>query len=168
MLDNQPDTRKFSDFALLEPYSTRRIRFLDLWDVDGWRIKLYGIRYKGDSPDPMLVERAKALAARELASFQERVPVYGVGYVGVHDARSGPLAFLDIWANENEIRHFAYTAPESRPDLLHRAQREQVSYCIWDMTLADFERRAWHECMLTNPDGPDMDAYLARRMDTRF
>ena len=26
-----------------------------------------------------------------------------------------------------------------------------------------FERSAWVECVLTNPKGPDLEAYLARR-----
>lgn len=168
MPDAVSNTRNFAEFSLSEPYTTRRIGFIELWEVGGWRLKLYGIKYKGDRPDPTLIDRAKAQVERELAGFVEKVPVYGVGYVGVHDARSAPLAFLDIWVNENEIRHFAYTAPVSRPDLLHRAQRDQISYCIWDMTLADFERRAWHRTMLTNPAGSDMDAYLAERMDEEF
>ncbi len=168
MQNGRPERQRFSEFSLSEPYTRRRIGFLELWEVDGWRLKLYGIKYRGERPDPTLVDRTKALVERELAGFEENGPVYGVGYVGVHDARSVPLAFLDIWVNENEIRHFAYTAPASRPDLLHRAQREQISYCIWDMTLADFERRAWHRTMLTNPEGGDIAAYLLERLDMEF
>ena len=28
-----------------------------------------------------------------------------------------------------------------------------------------FERQAWIECVLTNPNGPDLEAYLARRFE---
>jgi len=29
----------------MTPYEARSIRFLDLWGVEDWRIKLYGIAY---------------------------------------------------------------------------------------------------------------------------
>ena len=35
----------------------------------------------------------------------------------------------------------------------------------WELAVIDFERRAWLEHVLTNPDGPDIDGYLAARFD---
>jgi hypothetical protein len=35
---------------LAEPNATRRIRCMDILDFDGWRLKLYGIAYRGERP----------------------------------------------------------------------------------------------------------------------
>jgi hypothetical protein len=32
---------------LQEPHATRPIRFLELWQESGWRLKVYGIAYHG-------------------------------------------------------------------------------------------------------------------------
>jgi hypothetical protein len=37
--------------------------------------------------------------------------------------------------------------------------------CIWELYVMSFERHAWIAHVLTNPDGPDLDAYLTSRLD---
>jgi hypothetical protein len=34
--------------SLATPYATRLVRYLDLLTLDGWRLKLYGITYRGE------------------------------------------------------------------------------------------------------------------------
>ena len=36
--------------------------------------------------------------------------------------------------------------------------------CVWDLAVIGFEREAWLEAVLSNPRGPDVEAYLARRL----
>ena len=38
--------------------------------------------------------------------------------------------------------------------------------CIWDAAVIAHERQAWVSCVLANPDGPDLDAYLNARLNT--
>jgi hypothetical protein len=51
-------------FKLAEPYKPRPIRFLELWEESGWRMKVYGIAYNRSLPRHELIEAAKS-AARE-------------------------------------------------------------------------------------------------------
>ena len=37
----------------------------------------------------------------------------------------------------------------------------QPAGCVWELAVVDFERRAWIEDVLANPDGPDLERYLA-------
>lgn len=37
--------------------------------------------------------------------------------------------------------------------------------CVWEIGIIDFERRAWLEDVLANPNGPDVERYLERRFD---
>jgi hypothetical protein len=35
---------------LQEPYDPRPIRFLELWETGGWRMKVYGVAYRSGRP----------------------------------------------------------------------------------------------------------------------
>jgi hypothetical protein len=41
---------------LQEAYSKRPIRFLDLWEQSGWRLKVDGIADQGEYPRARLIE----------------------------------------------------------------------------------------------------------------
>jgi hypothetical protein len=40
--------------------------------------------------------------------------------------------------------------------------------CVWELEVIDFERRAWLADVLANPEGPDVERYLARHLDTEI
>ena len=35
--------------------------------------------------------------------------------------------------------------------------------CVYELAIVEFERRAWIEDVIGNPDGPDVERYLGRR-----
>jgi hypothetical protein len=47
-------------FKLVEPYQKRPIRFLELWEQDGWRLKVYSLACQM----PLAVNLAIAFFAR--------------------------------------------------------------------------------------------------------
>ena len=59
-------TRTNAVMSLAEPYATRSVRCLDLLIIDGWRLKLYGIAYRGEHPAQVLVDAAVAVAQERL------------------------------------------------------------------------------------------------------
>jgi hypothetical protein len=144
----------------LSPYVPRPIRFLELWQPEGWRLKVYGIAYGRPAPAPASVEAAKRLAESVLPAHG----AYGVGFVGVHAARTGLYVFVDWWANENELFHRAFLGL-SRDELRPAGPGDNTA-CVWDLVVIDFERRAWHELVVKRPDSPDIEGYLAQRLET--
>lgn len=148
--------------ALREAHVPRPIRFRELWESKGWRLKVYGISYRRPAPRPDLIEAAKRVATGLLAHPAVAAGRYGVGFVGAHDARGGCYVFVDWWAGENELHHHPFLGPS--PAELHRARLDESIACVWDLAVIDFERRAWLEAVLKNPEGPDLDAYLNARM----
>lgn len=143
----------------ITPYVARRIRFQELWQPGAWRLKVYGIAYRRPGPRPELVDAVKQLALQVLPA--ERA--YGVGFIGAHDARAGCYAFVDWWTDENELHHKNFLGPS--PEELKPAGPEDSVACVWDLALIDFERRAWHELVVKQADVPDLDAYLAQRLE---
>jgi hypothetical protein len=63
-----------------EPYTPRAVRGLEVWATDGWRLKVYGIAYRGGTPRPELIEAAKLQAASSLPRPATSGSRYGVGY----------------------------------------------------------------------------------------
>ncbi len=88
-----------------EPYAPRAVRCLDVWATDGWRLKVYGIAYRGGTRRPELIEAAKLQAASSLRRPATSGGRYGVGFLGIHDGRDANLVFVDWWADENELHH---------------------------------------------------------------
>jgi hypothetical protein len=47
----------------MESYAPRSFRFVELLRIGDWRMKLYGIAWRGELPRPELIEAARRIAA---------------------------------------------------------------------------------------------------------
>lgn len=150
---------------LRESCETRPVRFIEEWRHEGWRMKLYGIAYKREGPRAALAETAKRLARERLPSPAEGEGRYGVGFIGVHDGREANFIFISWWADENELHHHVYAAPSDELADLKYITPTGLIACVWDLRVMSFERDAWIEEVLRNERGPDMEAYMSRRLD---
>jgi hypothetical protein len=149
----------------MTPYQSRPIRFLDLWRVDGWRIKLYGIAYSRAVTRPELVAAAQCIAAQRLRDLSADVRHYHVGFLGVHDGRTANFVFLDFWADENELHHHVFVSPTAHPDQFTYVTPTGLSACVWDLYLQAFERDAWVTHILQRSASPDFYGYLAATLN---
>lgn len=150
--------------ALEAPYRPRHVRFIRREDVEGWRLKLYGIALNGKEPDPDFVEATRDLAASILPQPPSADDRYGVGFATAHDATSVYIALIYWWQSENELHQRIYVSTKASP-IAFVPVEQQPAGCVWELEIVDFERRAWIEDVLANPDGPDVGGYLARRVD---
>lgn len=154
--------------TLPDPYAARTIRFLELWEDSGWRVKVYGIAYVEGAPSPALVETARGLARGCLPSPAMGAGRYGVGFMGVHEGRDGNLVFVDWWADGNELHHHVYTAPDRAPLEFVDVTGTGLAACVWDLAVIGFERNAWISSVLVDPDETGLDAYLRCRFEGSF
>lgn len=150
---------------LIEPYAPRPIRSLGRWTEAGLQLKVHGIAYRLAQPRPDVIDAARDLVRRELPQLTAGQNHYGAGFVGVHDGRGAIFVFIDFWTDENELRHHVYVAPKDQPTELEYRTPSGLIACVWDLAVIGFERQAWIDCVLANPNGPDIDAYLRRQMD---
>lgn len=150
------------DAQFPEGYVPRQIAFRELWSAEDWQLKVYGIAHGRPEPRLELFEAAKRAASAVLPP--PTPPVEAVGFIGAHDARGGCYVFVCWWADENELHHRLFLGPSPRE--LRPSSPSDSTGCVWDLAVIDFERRAWYETMLVNPDGPAIEGYLARRLST--
>jgi hypothetical protein len=150
---------------LAEPYATRSVRILDVLFHEGWRLKLYGIAYRAERPAQSLVDAAVAVARERLPRPALGPNRYGAGFVGVHDGRGANFVFVDWWGHEDELHHHTWLSSKEEPGRLRATGPEDLTACVWDLALIGHERAAWIRHVLARKGGPDVEAYLADRLN---
>jgi hypothetical protein len=138
------------------PHQPRPIRFMRLEHVGDWRLKLYGIALPGRTPREELVDATLRLAPDVFPDDG-----YHVGFVTVHDSATFGIALYYWWQSANELHQRIYVSPLDDPSALTKLS-DPAAGCVWEIEVVDFERRAWLEDVLANPDGPDIERYLGR------
>jgi hypothetical protein len=147
--------------ALETPYKPRHVCFIRREDVEGWQLKLYGIAVNGQKPRPDFVAATRDLAAQVLPQPPAGDDHYGVGFAIAHDARFVGIALVYWWKSENELHQRIYVSPRDDPAAFTQVENQPAG-CVWELEVVNFERLAWLEDVLSNPSGPDIDAYLER------
>jgi hypothetical protein len=150
--------------CLQEPYRTRAIRPLDLWELVRWRRKVYGVVYAGPKPREPLVEAARTAVQNALGALDPAGSDYGVGWVTVHDARDSVFVLLDWWSDENMVFQRLWHGSSEAPASLSAGDLSAPVMCVWELAVAAAERQAWIDCVLANPAGPDLERYLSVRL----
>lgn len=149
----------------IHPHTPRRIRFLELWEHEGWRMKLYGICENDDVPHREYVEMGKSIASRLLPRESDTPDRHGLGFVVIHEATMFNQIVVDWWERSNELRHHVFKAETRHPLHFENITATGEAFCVWELRVIGFERDAWVDTMLDNPDGMDVMAYLGRRLN---
>ena len=64
------------------------------------------------------------------------------------------------WQGTNELHQRAFVGEEI--DGLEPVEWTPAG-CVYELAIVEFERRAWIDDVIGNPDGPDVERYLGRR-----
>jgi hypothetical protein len=148
-----------------EGFRERTVRPIDLWAVGPFRLKVYEISYSGLPLSSQLRTAAKAVVEARIRESAEKTNHYGVGFVGVHEGKTGSFVFVDWWADENELHHHVYVASLAEPTSLAYSTPTGLTACVWDLALIGHERDAWVRHVLARPSAPDLEGYLADLCD---
>ncbi|HYN96600.1 MAG TPA: hypothetical protein VES42_22380 [Pilimelia sp.] len=137
-----------------------RLTSLATSDLDGWKLKTYGISPGGARPRAQLVRAAQSMAAAVLPGRPDREGAFGVGFIIVRDTPDYCLALIDWWAYAGELHQRTFAAPPDRPHaLVPRSSAAIGGVCELEVTA--HESQAWLRHVLANPAGWDIDGYLA-------
>lgn len=153
------------------PYKKRPVRFLHLAEYRGWRIKVYGIRYEvGGSevePDPQIVKMAQEAMLAHLPQPAVNDTRYGIGFLIIHQGQDRNWLLLDWWYDQEILKQYLFSSPLHEPAAITPAEHDLLA-CTWELAVHGFERQAWIETVLNNDHGPDIDAYLSRRLNANI
>lgn len=148
-------------------YAPRPIRFLGLFNVGEWRIKAYSISVKSERVDPGTAEHVLALLPAWLANSNlYNLPTYRVATLVVHEGREGCFAIISWWIDENMLQTSVHLATDPEQRDFELFSDRGVFTCVWELSVLWFERNAWVEHVLKDPDDPQaMDRYLAQHLN---
>jgi len=150
---------------LSEDYRTRPIRFLELWENENWKLKVYGITFTNDTLDQILVKAVHKVTFERLEISGSKTNHYGVGFVGIHQGKTGNFVFVDWWADENELHHHVYVSPSEDPLKLEYMTPTGLAACAWDLFLISYERDAWVRYVLKQSESPNIEGYLSAHLN---
>lgn len=141
----------------MQPYQPRAIAFVELRSVRDWQLKIYSVRY-GQSPlDWGRFKTGLAVAEAALPTPAVTPARPGVGFMILHQGRTGNYVVLAWWDQENELplRVFVQRSASEA----WRPARDSESICVWDLEVIAHERNAYVASVLS-PTGADLPAYL--------
>ena len=152
-------------------YVPRSVRFLGLERVGATTLKVYGIGVT----DPVPSADVRSAALRYAAAAIERnvapriaggrdwstVATADVGSLVVHTGRDAVFVLLDVWVDENILRHHVWIAPLSAPTAFESLDGTGVMACVWEMVVLQHERDAWVRHALRQAPHGNLPAYLA-------
>jgi hypothetical protein len=144
-----------------EAYKKRSIRYIELWEVDGWKFKVYGIAYKGEYPKKESINLAKSITKNQIREIHVNSKIYNVGFIVVHEAREANFILVDYWTGENMLCNHAYLSSFEKQAQIEYLTPTGLTACVWELRVICFEREAWIKSILANPKGPDINQYLS-------
>lgn len=169
VISTVPRVRLLPVIDLQGPYRTRPVRFLHVTEHDGWRVKVYGIRFRDadgpDEPDAHIVALAKQAVLSRLPQPASTDMRYGVGFLIVHQGQDRNWLLLDWWYDREILKQRLFSSPIAAPHAVTPAEPDLLA-CTWELAVHGFERQAWIDTVLNNPAGPDLEAYLATHLST--
>lgn len=155
--------------AIRKEYRRRPVRFLELAEREGWRLKVYGIRFQSgpefQTPDKALVQAAIARAFDSLERPATSSDRYGVGFLIVHQGQDRNWVLLDWWYDSEILKQRLFSSAIDKPLELSSVLQSDIVACTWEMAVLGFERDAWVKTVLDNPGGPDFESYCAQHLN---
>ncbi len=152
---------------ILNTYKKRPVRFLELYSCEGWTIKIYSISIKSEVIDHNLLTLAKIelpLWLKKSALYN--LDTYKIATLILHEGKEGCFAILNWWIDENMLQQYVYLKSNSANDEFRYFSHNGIYTCVWEMAVLWFERNAWVEHVLKNPQHPDaLKNYLAAQLN---
>lgn len=151
----------------LSKYKKRPVRFMEIIECNGWKIKLYSISSKHKLVDIQCIEQAKKqLPVWLMNSKLYPLETYKVATLILHEGREGCFAIINWWIDENMLQQFAYLATNDEPEIFRLYSDKGIITCVWEMAVLWFERNAWVDHVLNAPgDAENINHYLQQQLN---
>lgn len=140
-------------------YIPRPIRFVELYTIGDWKIKMYSISIHGEIVSPKNIQLAKY----NLESWLDKSTIYelekyNVATLILHEGKEGCFVIINWWIDENMLQHFVYLLDHNGDFRLF--SDHGIITCVWELAVLWHERNSWVTHVLMKNEVPDLEAYL--------
>jgi hypothetical protein len=139
-----------------ERYEPRPAWFAEVVDCGGVAIKLSIIHAYGGDLSAAILNKAR-LVIQDTASAIAATDHDGAGFAILHEGTAGRWLLLHWWTRGGVATHMMWRA-DLTPDSDFEKVDPLTMACVWELSVIDFERRAW---MATAMSGKSVAEYLA-------
>lgn len=145
-----------------ETYKPRKIEFLQLSEVDNWKVKIYSITNKEKFTSFDILQKVVAKLPIWLNKAEEsHIPSHKIAFLIVHEAREGVWVLLNWWTGGEMIETKVYFVDYETPNIIRKSPYGTNSLlCVWELEVFLHERKTWIKEVLLNADNPMFNNYL--------
>ncbi len=145
-------------------YQPRPIRFVELFEVENWTIKIYSISIVNELVSAENLHHAKAnLQAWLEKSKAYDLETYNIATLILHEGKEGCFAIINWWIDDNMLQNFVYLKPNGENEYRLYSQ-DGMATCVWEMEIWWHERNAWVKHVLMKNEKPDFESYLKEQL----
>ena len=148
-------------------FKPRPIRFLELLDFNGWKVKTYSISFDSSDITEVITSTVKSnLCEWLLKSKDYNIPTYNIATLIIHKWRGGHFAIISWWTDENMLQVLVYLATNENPTHFKLYSDKGIVTCVWEMEVLWFERNAWIEEVLRKEiNSENINNYLQKTLN---
>ena len=136
-----------------QAYVPRHVERLDAWSNDEWALKVYWMTVDGAPPDDLALNAARSGVWEAL----ETKSGYGLGFVIVHRGQLADWIVLGWWTDGDILRRRVLT--HEKGEITDRSDEDFLG-CVWELSVIDWERKAWINTILRHHESADPRDYL--------
>ena len=149
-----------------ETYKKRSIKFLEQADIEGWRIKIYGITADSNNLPAKIIIEGKNAVIPNLPIPAVTEQRFGIGFLIIHRGIMANWFLLNWWENEDIIHQQVFSSPINAPGKIRPVTDKSIMACVYELEVYSFERDAWINTVLSDVNGQDFEEYLRKRLNT--
>ena len=151
-----------------KPYTKRAIKCLELAEVDGWRLKIYGINATSRKLPEKLIVDGKNAALSQLPRPAITDQRYGVGFLIIHRGAMANWFLLNWWGYQDIVQQKLFSSPSNDPDNVSPVEDKSIMACVYELDIYHFESKALVENVLSDTKDPNFEAYLQQQLNTEI
>ena len=138
-----------------QTYRTRPVKFIEVLSCGEWQVKIYSISLN----NPVVNEQSLNAAKQMLPVWLEKhniyeLDTYQVATLILHEGKEGCFVIINWWIDENMLQQFVYLETYTAPGIYNLYSDNGIFTCVWEMAVLWFERNAWVEKVLKQPQHP--------------
>jgi hypothetical protein len=137
-------------------YQDRRTWLIEVAEVSGIKLKLYGMCGDGLTIESITIDNAKAFVQTKVA-FPEKATH---GFLVLHHGEEAMWLLVDWWV-EDILHQRLFYAPKDNVDSFQIGPPNHEMACVWELLVVSHERDAWVRHTMMDPANADFSAYLS-------
>jgi len=146
---------------VVSEYSPRHVVTLDNVRTDEWELKPYWLTPEPSEPDTDDIELAITTSLAAL----DGVTGYGAGFLIVHRGEVATWVILFWWTDQDILRRRIWQIEDE--ELVDVGDQNFVA-CVWELSIVDWERKAWINHVLRGTRSVAPDSYLNATYPSSF